>query len=165
MEDTGQSHLLWKAMAGLEAGIAGSLIMIAWDMLGCWVQGESLWTIPNLLAATFFGGRMYRPDLVLRTFCGLALHFSLGGLLGALYGLIRPRSLGGLSTAFLGMVSSLALYSLAAHWLWPRLNPMMAIVYSSQSFVIIGYVLYGVAQGLIPGFLQTFMQTEAAEPG
>ncbi len=143
-----------RALSGLEVGILASAIMLLWVTLGCWLQGQSFWTIPNLLAATFYGGRMLRPDFVMRTFAGLALHFAIGGMVGALYGVLRPSSWPAFTTSFMGMLYGVVLYSLGTLWFWKRVNGMMA-VYSTQTFILVGYVLFGLALGLIPSRLRS----------
>jgi hypothetical protein len=143
-----------RALSGLEVGVLASGIMLLWIAFGCWVQGQSFWTIPNLLAATFYGGRMLRPDFVLRTCAGLALHFAIGGMVGALYGVLRPSSWPTFTTSFMGILYGVLLYSLGTLWFWKRVNGMMA-VYSTQTFILIGYVVFGVALGLIPSRLRS----------
>lgn len=142
-----------RALSGLEVGILGSAVLLLWVAFGCWLQGQSFWTIPNLLAATFYGGRMLRPDFVWRTFAGLALHFSIGGMVGALYGVLRPSSWPTFTTSFMGMLYGVVLYSLGTLWFWKRVNGMMA-VYSTQTFILVGYLLFGVMLGLIPSRLR-----------
>ena len=143
-----------RALSGLEAGILASAIMLVWVGLGCWIQGQSFWTVPNLLSATFYGGRMLRPDFVWRTCAGLALHFAIGGLVGTLYGVLRPTSWPAFTTSFMGILYGVILYSLGTLWFWKRVNGMMA-VYSTQTFILVGYVLFGVALGLIPSRLRS----------
>ena len=143
-----------RALSGLEVGILASGVMLVWVGLGCWLQGQSFWTIPNLLSATFYGGRMLRPDFVWRTCAGLALHFSIGGMVGALYGVVRPSTWPAFTTAFMGILYGVLLYSLSTLWFWKRVNGMMA-VYSTQTFVLVGYVLFGMALGLIPSRLRS----------
>ena len=146
-----------RALAGLEAGILASAIMLVWVGLGCWIQGQSFWTVPNLLSATFYGGRMLRPDFVWRTCAGLALHFAMGGLVGTLYGVLRPTSWPAFTTSFMGILYGVTLYSLGTLWFWKRVNGMMA-VYSTQTFILAGYVLFGVALGLIPSRLRSLQR-------
>ena len=143
-----------RALSGLEVGILASAIMLVWVGLGCWIQGQSFWTVPNLLAATFYGGRMLRPDFVWRTCAGLAMHFAIGGLVGTLYGVLRPISWPAFTTSFMGILYGVTLYSLGTLWFWKRVNGMMA-VYSTQTFILVGYVLFGVALGLIPSRLRS----------
>ena len=143
--------LTTRVSAGLQAGILAGLAMLAWIMTGAWVQGQSFWTIPNLLAYTFHGNRMYRPDFVWRTWSGLGFHFLLAGLLGMLFALLVPRGTRAAAAAMLGVLFSLALYALAGIWLWDRINPPMHH-YARQPFVLAGYCVFGVLLGSLPLF-------------
>jgi hypothetical protein len=140
-----------RVSAGLQAGTLAGLAMLAWIMTGAWVQGQSFWTIPNLLAYTFHGARMYRPDFVSRTWSGLAFHFLFAAILGVVFALVLPRALHSGSAAIFGAIFSLALYAVAGVWLWDQINPPMN-VYARQPFVLAGYVLYGVLLGSVPLF-------------
>ena len=125
--------------------------MLAWIMTGAWVHGQSIWTIPNLLAYAFYGSRMYRPDFVSRTWSGLAFHFLFAAALGIVFALMLPRAFRPGSAAMAGAMYSLALYAVAGVWLWDRINAPMN-VYARQPFVLAGYVLYGVLLGSVAIF-------------
>jgi hypothetical protein len=140
-----------RVSAGLQAGILGGLAMLAWIMTGAWVQGQSFWTIPNLLAFSFYGNRMYRPDFIWRTWSGLGFHFLFAGVLGMIFALVVPRATRPVVAGLLGVVYSLALYAVAGVWLWERINPPMQL-YARQPFVLAGYMLFGVLLGSVPLF-------------
>ena len=125
--------------------------MLAWIMTGAWVQGQSFWTIPNLLAYTFHGNRMYRPDFVWRTWSGLSFHFVFAGVLGVVFALLLPARTRLAVASLLGVLYSLLLYAVAGVWVWERLNPPMQ-VYARQPFVLAGYVLFGALLGSVAVF-------------
>lgn len=148
MEENSTSQ---RVSAGLQAGMLGGLVMLAWIMTGAWVQGQSFWTIPNLLAYSFYGNRMYRPDFVWRTWSGLGFHFLFAGVLGIVFALIVPRATRPVVAGLLGVVFSLFLYAVAGVWLWERINPPMQL-YARQPFVLAGYLLFGLLLGAVPLF-------------
>jgi hypothetical protein len=150
-ESAANGGLAQRVSAGLQAGTLAGLGMLAWIMTGAWVQGQSFWTIPNLLAYAFHGARMYRPEFVWRTWSGLAFHCLFAALLGIAFALLLPRGYRAASAAVFGVIYALALYALAGVWLWDRINAPMQ-VYARQPFVLAGYVLYGVLLGSVPVF-------------
>lgn len=153
MEERASQASRWgdDILAGLQSGILAGTIMMAWIMLACWVQGQSAWTIPNLLAATFHGGRTYRPDFVWRTWSGLGLHFLFSGALGICFALLRPRWRHLWATALFGAVYGLLLYAVAAPRFWERVNSPLGL-YSRQGFVMAGYGLFGLVLGTTDWF-------------
>ena len=152
-----------RVSAGLQAGMLAGMLMLAWIMTGAWVQGQSFWTIPNLLAYTFYGNRMYRPDFVWRTWSGFGFHFFFAGVLGTLFAFLIPRAYRVGSTAIFGALYSLVLYSLAGVWLWDRINPPMGL-YARQPFVLLGYVLFGVMLGTVALFDRASHPSPAVPP-
>ena len=63
-----------QAMAGVESGVRGGLFMLVWLGLLSLLQGRSIWSIPNLLASTFYGEAALRRGLRWTTLSGVALH-------------------------------------------------------------------------------------------
>src|SRR2546427_10843027 len=79
------------AMAGVEAGVLGGLFMIAWLAMLSVLQGRSVWSIPNLLASTFYGEEALRRGFRWTTLSGLALHLIVSAAAGLLVGLAVRR--------------------------------------------------------------------------
>lgn len=140
-----------KSAAGLQAGILAGTVMLGWIVAASWAHGQSAWTIPNLLAATFYGGRAYRPDFHWRTWSGLGLHFVCAGTLGVVFSIIRPVMRHAWITALLGLVFALGVYAFVAPWVLDQLNGPL-LVYSRQGFMLTGYCLFGVLLATVHGF-------------
>lgn len=140
-----------QATAGLQAGILAGAVMLGWMAAASWAQGQSPWTIPNLLAATFHGGRAYRPDFHWRTWSGLGLHFFCSGGLGVVFSLIRPAVRHPWITALVGLLFSLVLYAVVAPRFWEQVNGPLG-AYSRQGFVLAGYSLFGALLASVDGF-------------
>lgn len=49
------------------------------------------------------------------------------------------------------MLFALAVYVVGRVWIWNTFNPVLGI-YSTQAFVIVGYLLFGIVLSLVPGF-------------
>src|SRR5215472_14218713 len=75
------------ALAGIQAGIVGALILLGYLALDSAWHRRSIWTVPNLMASTFYGESAYRPGFGARTSAGVALLLFLYGLLGLLFAL------------------------------------------------------------------------------
>jgi hypothetical protein len=134
----------------LEAGVVAGAAALVFCAFACWVQGDSPFTVINLLASTFYGARMLRQDFVWwRSFSGLSLHFCLAGCAGAVFSFLRRPAWGFATTAVIGTVYSAFLYIAANAWLWRKWNPGWA-AYSGQGFILAGYVLFGLLLGMIP---------------
>lgn len=139
------------ALAGLQAGCLGSLLMMGWWVLADILQRRSAWLIPNLLATTFYGERAYRSGFVFSTWSGLAFPIVLYCAAGVLFGLVaRERRTGWV----LGM-AALA-YALTLNWLifgfaLKRLNPLLQI-YSPDRLITVSHLLYAAALPLYRGF-------------
>jgi hypothetical protein len=142
---------LFRSLAGLQAGLLGGMVMFVWTSLGSWVQGQSLWTVTNLWAYTFHGSRVLRPDLGWRSGSGIALMLVAAGLAGALFALLRPANWERFSSGFLGVLFALAVYLIGRLWIWNVFNPVLGI-YSTQAFVVVGHLLFGMVLALVPGF-------------
>ena len=69
-------------LAGLESGVAGGLAMLAWLAAVSLWNGRSVWSIPNLLATTFYGEAALRRGFRWMTLSGLSFHLFLTGLFG-----------------------------------------------------------------------------------
>src|SRR5215471_14640110 len=76
-----------QAIAGVESGILGGLVMLAWLALLSLLQGRSIWSIPNLLASTFYGEIALRHGFRWTTLSGVALHLIMTAVAGLVFGL------------------------------------------------------------------------------
>src|SRR5260370_8033583 len=78
-------------MAGVEAGVLGGLFMMAWLATLSLLQGRSIWSMPNLLASTFYGEAALRRGFRWTSLSGVALHVIVSAVAGLLFGLALPR--------------------------------------------------------------------------
>src|SRR3954453_10729597 len=77
---------IFLAMAGLQSGVLGGIFMLAWLALLSVLQGRSVWSIPNLLASTFYGEAALRRGFRWTTLSGVALHLIVSVAAGLLFG-------------------------------------------------------------------------------
>src|ERR1700747_2545316 len=76
------------ALAGIQAGTVGALILLGYLALDSAWHRHSVWTVPNLLASTFYGESAYRQGFSAGTSVGVALLLLLYGVLGLLFALV-----------------------------------------------------------------------------
>ena len=61
--------------------------MLVWLGLLSFLQGRSVWSIPNLLASTFYGEVALRRGFRWTTLSGVALHLVMTAIVGLVFGL------------------------------------------------------------------------------
>ncbi|MBM3775885.1 MAG: hypothetical protein FJW37_12095 [Acidobacteria bacterium] len=133
-------------LAGLQAGMLGALMLLAWLALASLLDSRSIWTVPNLFATTFYGPGALGSDFGFRTFSGVALHLILYALAGAAFGLLIRDYGTHRRVLLLGVLSGLALYFLCFGLLWQALNPAVAL-YAPERSMLLGHLLYGARLG------------------
>ena len=139
-------HLL----AGLEAGVLGTFLMLACVMLGAITNGRSAWVFPNLMATLFVGRDAYRNEYLNTSLAGVAILVLIYGVLGVVWGmLVRERNRPGLTV--LGAIVGVAVYYLFFHLIWPQAAPMIPI-YAPDRQLELGHLLWGGALARSPVF-------------
>ena len=153
---------LRHALAGLQAGVLGALVIFACLMVGSLWNGRSIWVVPNLFATTFFGSHVYRNQLLRTSWTGLALIVALYGGLGTLWGCIwrdrRTRWLG-----LYGAVAGLCVYFLFYDFVWRHVNPLVTL-YAPDRQLQLGHLLLGLALARSPLYARRIADSVLPEP-
>jgi hypothetical protein len=156
---TGSNRFL--AVAGIQAGVVGALILMGYLALDSKWHGRSVWTVPNLLASTFYGESAYRQGFGSRTSAGVALLVVVYGLLGAVFGLVIRNHSTRVRTVVFGLIYGAAWFFLSFTWLWKFVNPIIPI-YSPDRAMLVGHILYGGALGIrFPAYLRAMSAAES----
>src|SRR5579871_2181814 len=152
---------LTVSLAGLQAGMAAVLCMLAWlGIAAAWRQ-SSFWTAENLWASTFYGASAIRSGFSTSTLSGLALYLLVYSTLGGIFAaavrgaLPRPR------LVLAAIVGAAAWYYLSFHVIWHTVNPLVSLLHPEQP-TLLGHVLYGAVLGRFPRYLP--LATAAAIP-
>src|SRR2546427_7327053 len=105
-------------IAGIESGVLGGMFMLGWLALLSLVQGRSVWSVPNLLASTFYGEAALRRGFRWTTLSGVALHLIVSVVAGLLFGsaVNGIASRGRVMT--LGVAAGVAWYYLSQGFFW-----------------------------------------------
>lgn len=154
------------SLAGLQAGCLGSLLMIAWWLLGEIAMRRSAWIVPNLLATTFYGELAYRSGFSWHTCAGLALPFLVYSAFGVVFALIGRARRGGVLLVFAGLAFGIFLNWFLFDFSMRRLNPFVTL-YAPDRLIAISNLLYGTALATYPGFARrlasSFENTAASQ--
>src|SRR5437870_2489727 len=130
------------AMAGVEAGVLGGLFMMAWLAMLSLLQGRSAWSVPNLLASTFYGEAALRRGFRWTTLSGVALQVIVSAAAGLLFGL----AVGGMANRgrvmALGLAAGVAWYFLSLGVFWRYVNPMVPL-YTRGGGMLLAHVGMG----------------------
>jgi len=156
-------------LAGIQAGVVGALILLGYLALDSAWHRRSVWTVPNLLASTFYGESAYRPGLGARTGAGVALLLVLYGVLGAIFALVIRDQDSRFRVTLLGLIYGTGWFFLSFDVLWKHVNPLVQI-YSPDRAMLVGHLLYGGTLGRrFPAYLrdmreQTHPQISMPDP-
>ncbi len=138
------------ALAGLQAGVLGSLLMLGWLMLGSIWLRRSIWTIPNLMATAMYGPEAYSNRYVRSSLAGAALLIVIYGLLGALWGAFwKDREVPFLRVA--GAITGLVVYTLFFGFVWKHTRPLISL-YAPERQLEVGHLLWGLVLARSPRF-------------
>lgn len=153
---------LRHALAGLEAGILGALLMLACLALGSVLNGRKVWVVPNLFGTLFFGRTVYQNDYAgFATWSGVAVLVAIYGGLGILWGLAwRENRRPGFMP--FGAIVGLAVYYLFFHVIWLHFAPAITLYAPDRQFEL-GHILWGLALSRSPGFARRIAD-QTAEP-
>ena len=134
--------------------------MIGWWFLGEAVMRRSVWTIPNLLATTFYGERAYRSGFSVSTWSGLAGPVVFYCATGVLFALLGRERRSGWMLLLAGAAAGLALHWIVFGLTLPRLNPLIHI-YAPDRLITTSHLLYGIALAAYPGFARDLLPADA----
>jgi hypothetical protein len=141
------SDALARLASGIEAGVIGGLAMLGLLVSGSLLRGHVWWETFNLLGSTFYGTRAFRgPGMA--TIAGAALHFTITGTVGGLFGLgcgaIRERR----HLVPLGMMAGILWYYLADAFFWQRVNPLIPR-YAFPPVALLSHAVFGACLGFM----------------
>ena len=139
---------LRHALAGLQAGVLGALIMIGCLMLGAILDRRSIWVAPNLFSTVFFGSEVYRNQYLNTSLAGVALLIAVYGGLGALWGLLWQENQRPGLMAF-GAICGLAVYFVFFRLILKHASPVITL-YAPDRQLEIGHILWGMSLGKSP---------------
>jgi hypothetical protein len=144
---------LESLLAGLQAGMVGALLMLAWLGISAAWQQRSFWTAENLMASAFYGPGSIHSGFASRTLPGLALYVVLYSLLGALLGVVLRNRTTRMRTLLAAILFAMVWYYATFHWMYERVMPLVALLHAERPTAI-GHLIYGLWLGRYPEYLR-----------
>jgi len=133
-----------RLLAGVESGVIGAGVMIAWFAMDSFLESQYWWAMLNLWGASVYHNRVFSMGFGAATLAGACTHFFLHGLGGALWALAAAR----ISNYWLHLIFS---FAAAAAWYWILMNTFWPAVAPAVSRLtplpasILAYLLFGAA--------------------
>lgn len=151
-ENQGRSPLLFRVLAGIEAGILGGAAMFGWLAVSSLLDLRSAWFVPNILGSSLSGGPVLQRGFGWLTVNGLGLHLAVSGMIGLLFGLAVGDSRNRLRVTLLGIITGLLWYYGSQYLFWRKLG-ILVMMYSPPRPMLLAHLLYGLTLGLFPACL------------
>ena len=131
---------VWDVLIGLQLGVMGGILMLAWFAVISPVLGHPWWLVANLSASNFYNPREVYLGAGVVTLVGAAVQIVTSGIAGCLGGVLTPS--GRLS----GLAVALTWYLFCSLFLWKRIAPLL-LVQMIQPILWTGYFLFGSVLG------------------
>ena len=134
--------------------------MIGWWLLAELIQHRSPWTVPNLLATTFYGERAYRSAFTASTWSGFAAPMVVYCLAGVGFALLGRERKAGWLLIMIGAVTGLLLDWFVFDFTLRRINPLVSI-YSPDRILAVSHLIYGITLASYAGFARDLLPQPA----
>lgn len=131
---------VWDLLYGLQLGVIGSVLMLAWFAIISPVLGYPWWLILNASASHFYNTRDVNLGPGVVTLVGIAVQIVASGIVGCLNGVTTP---GG---RLWGIAVAGAWYLFCYLFLWKRLAPLL-LTHNIQPVLWAGYFILGSVLG------------------
>lgn len=163
VRDQRATDALSVSLAGLQAGMAATLWMLAWlGVSSAWRQ-SSFWTAENLWASTFHGAAAIHRGFSTTTLSGLALYLLVYSTLGGFFALAVRTRVPRLRLMLIGVLAAVGWYYLSFHVIWRTVSPLVTLLHAVQP-TLLGHMIYGAALAQFPRFLPAVPTLPSLEP-
>jgi|GEM_PF-1292444 len=133
-----------RLLAGLESGVLGAAVMIAWFAMDAFLERQYWWAMLNLWGASVYHNRVFSMGFGIATLAGASTHFFLHGIGGALWSLVAAK----ISNYWLHLFCSFAAagvwYFLLMYAFWPTVAPVVSRMMPLPA-TLLAYFLFGAA--------------------
>ena len=133
-----------RLLAGLESGILGAAVMIAWFAMDSLIESQYWWAMLNLWGASVYHNRVFSMGFGMATIAGAATHFFLHGLGGALWSLLAAKISNYWLHLFCSFAAAAAWYWVLMYAFWPAVAPVVSRV-TPLPATLLAYFLFGAA--------------------
>ncbi len=137
--------------------------MMAWLAILSLFQGRSIWSMPNLLASTFYGEAALRRGFRWTSLSGVALQLIVSAAAGLLFGFAVSGIADRWRVMLLGLAAGVAWYFLSLGVFWRYVNPMVPL-YARGGGMFLAHVGMGIFLGSFPRYVEA-LETDKAGGG
>ncbi len=162
MRQSKAGDVLCTLLAGLETGVLGGMLVVAWYALGSLLGGEWIWAVPVRLAAAVYGPQLVPGETALSALAGVALLLASAGLIGVLFGIVLLFRWCQRRALLLGLFVGVGWYYFAYDVLLGRFGRGVRTVAPLRS-ILLAHVVYGLVlatHGRFLSSLRSGCQTE-----
>jgi hypothetical protein len=146
-------RLVCRALAGIETGVLGGLVMFGVLAAGSLVDFRTPWVLPNLLGSALNGHPALDASFGWVTVSGLGLHVLIAGLIGIVFGIVAGASRRRLRVTLLGILVGLCWHFFSQAWFASKLGVLVTVYSPSRPFFL-AHLAYGIVLGWFPGRLR-----------
>ncbi len=150
-------------LAGLQAGMIGALMLLAWMGFSATMQRRSFWTAANLMGSVFHGGDAVHRGFSSSTLSGLAFYLLLYSLLGSLFAVALRLRLPSLRRRLVAVLFAICWYYFFFRLASRPFAPLIDLLHVENT-TIIGHLIYGTVLGRYPAFLEKKPASPVPEP-
>jgi hypothetical protein len=141
------------ALGGLQTGITGALVMLAWLAITSLWSRKTIWWVPNLVASVHYGERSLRFGAGVYTVVGIAMILFLYGTVGLFFGIALKDRPGGFRVLCFALVVALVVYYTVLRWFWKAANPM-AHMYAPDTQILMAHLIFGLFLARYPNAIR-----------
>lgn len=144
-EEVHLSRRMCRWMAGLDTGIWGASLFLAWLIFFSALSRDFWWARLNVIGAFFFGDDVFRMGLSWATVAGAALLILLYSAVGAAMAQLAFTR-GFIRNLFLGLILGTAWHIVAQRYLWRSIHPFGPAFFPGLG-MLPGHLLFGLTLG------------------
>ena len=139
-------------LAGMQAGMAATFIMLAWlGFTGVWFR-HGFWRSSNVLSMIFFGERGLDMSFGIPTVVAVALQLLIYSVAGCFFAMIVADRLRSIGLLLCGVAAGVAIYFVLFGYLWTRINALVPL-YTHDRPMLVAHILYGGMLARFPKYL------------
>jgi hypothetical protein len=139
-------------LAGLQAGVLGSLAMLAWLGVNAIAMRRGFWTAANLMSTVFYGENGLRAGFARHTVAGLAFYLLVYGALGMAFAMAAGGRARGVRMLLVALVAALAWYYLWFDLILAKMAPLVSLLHAEHP-TMLGHLVYGSFLAGVPRLL------------
>ncbi|MCC7154824.1 MAG: hypothetical protein IT161_09645 [Bryobacterales bacterium] len=142
-------RLARRALAGLDAGVTGSLVVVAWFVFHSWARGELWYTKFNVAAGVLFGSRVFQAGASMTTLVGFSLLVVVYSLAAVPAAWAVPQRSSLLLRIAAVLIYSALFHTLLERWAWPHISTY-APSYFPRTATVPAHLLYAICLLRVP---------------